>query len=113
MGYPLNGVQIAKFTSNFFVALCKHLGIAQHMTSAYHPQTNGACERLNQTLIQILRCLEMDTPGIPWTFALSYAEMKYPHKATGHSPFYIVYGAHPVFHFELPKNNVVAPCIIS
>jgi transposase InsO family protein len=44
------------FTSNFWTALMQHLGVQHKMSTAYHPQTNGQTERLNQVLEQYLRC---------------------------------------------------------
>ena len=34
--------------------LCKEFEIDHRMTSAYHPQSNGLCERMNQTIIRYL-----------------------------------------------------------
>lgn len=45
-----------QFTSRFWKALCKSLGIELSFSSAYHPQTNGQMERTNQTLEQYLQC---------------------------------------------------------
>ena len=35
--------------------MCYNFKIDQLRTSAYHPQTNGLCERFNQTLKALLR----------------------------------------------------------
>src|SRR5713226_5672595 len=39
-----------QFTANFTKALCASLGIKQAMSMAYHPQTDGQTECLNQEL---------------------------------------------------------------
>ena len=44
------------FASKFFRAVCKHLGIKSSLSSAYHPQSDGQTERVNQILRQYLRC---------------------------------------------------------
>jgi hypothetical protein len=43
------------FTSKFTTDLCCLLDIHQNISTAYHPQTDGASERTNQTLEQYLR----------------------------------------------------------
>ena len=43
-----------KFTSRFLRALCELMEIKTRMTSPFHPQANGAAERTNQTMKQVL-----------------------------------------------------------
>jgi len=40
----------AKFAGEFWESLCKRLGIKRKMSTAYHPQTDGQTERINQVL---------------------------------------------------------------
>ena len=47
-----NGKQ---FASKFFQSVCTLLGIANILTTAYHPQTNGQAERYNRTILTMLR----------------------------------------------------------
>ncbi|CAC5358197.1 unnamed protein product [Mytilus coruscus] len=47
--------QGANFLSKFVAALCELLQFKRHYTSAYHPQTNAACERMNSFIVQTLR----------------------------------------------------------
>ena len=44
-----------QFTSAFWRTLCKRLDIQVHLSSAFHPQTDGQSERKNQTLEAYLR----------------------------------------------------------
>jgi len=44
-----------RFVSKFSMELCRILNIHQNISTAYHPQTDGASERTNQTLEQYLR----------------------------------------------------------
>lgn len=39
------------FESEFFQEWCRSLGVKKKHTTPYHPQSNGACERFNCTLI--------------------------------------------------------------
>ena len=43
------------FTSHFWRELCQVLQITQGMSTAYHPQSDGQTERVNQILEQYLR----------------------------------------------------------
>jgi len=40
----------AKFAREFWQSLCTKLGVMRKMSTAYHPQTNGRTERVNQVL---------------------------------------------------------------
>ena len=40
--------------SQLVADLCKLMGTQKVLTSPYHPQTNGQCERFNSTLINML-----------------------------------------------------------
>ena len=46
-----------EFTSAAFEDFCERLGIQHKCVTAYHPQANGAIERLHRTLKQALRAL--------------------------------------------------------
>ena len=48
-----------RFTSRFPRALCARLGIAQNVSTAFHPQTDGLTERKNQWVEQFLRTITM------------------------------------------------------
>src|SRR5271154_7056416 len=43
------------FVSKFWASLCKLLGIKSNLSTAYHPETDGQTERVNQVLEQYLR----------------------------------------------------------
>jgi hypothetical protein len=85
------------FKSNFWIALMEHLGVKHKMSTAYHPQTDGQTERLNQTLEQYLRCYVNDRQD-NWIALLPLAQIAYnqsPTTTTGTSPFYANYGFEP------------------
>ena len=86
-----------QFTAKFWRNLCKLLDVDVRLSSAYHPQTDGQTERLNQTLEQSLRCLLASLTS-EWATCLSLTEFAYnnkEHAATGVSPFFCLLGVHP------------------
>jgi hypothetical protein len=85
------------FTSNFWTALMQHLSVKHKMSTAYHPQTDGQTERLNQTLEQYLRHY-VNTRHNNWVELLPLAQIAYNHSpttTTGTSPFYANFGYEP------------------
>jgi len=78
------------------------LGIQMKLSTAYHPQTNGQMERINQELKQYLRVF-IDHRQEQWPNWLEMAEFVYNNKiyaATKISPFKANYGQDPRIGFE-------------
>ena len=76
------------FLSELMQVFLHEFGISQLNTSPYHPQTNGACERLNGTLKSMLRSLSDQFPdswdqAIPWVL---FAYREVPVETLGCSP---------------------------
>lgn len=87
------------FTSHFWRDLHRALGIKLNYSTAYHPQTDGQSERVNQCLEQYLRCAVQDNPK-QWKKWLGLAEFWYNssfHTALGCSPFKALYKTEPNF----------------
>jgi len=87
------------FTSTVWKELFRLLGTRLLFSSAYHPQTDGQTERVNQCLEMYLRCVVYDTPK-KWKSMLSQAEFWYNssfHSSLGCSPFHALYGYDPDF----------------
>jgi len=86
------------FTSEVWKLFLQLMGIQPRMSTAFHPQTDGQTERLNQTVETYLRAFvskEQDN----WVRLLPMAEFAYNNSTTtrnGTSPFYANYGFHPV-----------------
>jgi len=82
--------------------LNKRLGIWTKLSMAYHPQTDGQTEQINQELEQYLRMF-MDHRQEQWLEWLGTAEFTYnnkKHTATQISPFKANYGLRPRMGFE-------------
>lgn len=85
------------FRSSFWRHICRLQGTTLHMSSAYHPQTDGQTEAVNKCLEMYLRCFVYDNPK-RWGQYLGWAEFWYNsamHTSTGMTPFRAVYGRGP------------------
>jgi hypothetical protein len=83
-----------KFNSEFWRELSKVLGQKLLMSSAYHPQTDGASERGIQTMSQILRSVVNDYQD-NWVKQLPMVEFAMNsavNSSTGYAPFEANYG---------------------
>jgi hypothetical protein len=85
--------------------------------SAYHPQTDGQTERVNQTLEDMLRaCALKDKKS--WDKCLPYAEFSYNNgyqESLKMSSFKVLYGRRcrtPLFWNEPGENQVFRPEIL-
>jgi len=50
------------FESNLFKELCELVGTYKSHMSPFHPISDGQCERINRTLLQMLRATAEDNP---------------------------------------------------
>lgn len=90
------------FTSSVWQQLFKLKDTKLLMSSAYHPQTDGQTERVNQCLEGFLRCTVHSCPR-QWSKWLPIAEFWYNtahHSVLGRSPFEVLYG-HSLRHFGI------------
>lgn len=53
-----------EYTSTEFNNFCENHGIVHEVTPPYTPQHNGAVERKNRTLLNIVRCM-LKSKGLP------------------------------------------------
>jgi hypothetical protein len=87
----------SNFTSKFWTELQRLLGIKLLMSTAFHPQTDGATERANRTISQILRSgIHPDQSN--WVALLPLAEFvlnSCRSDSTGFAPFELTYGFMP------------------
>ncbi|WVZ51931.1 hypothetical protein U9M48_003028 [Paspalum notatum var. saurae] len=97
----LHGVPISivsdrgpQFTAKFWKSLHEALGTKLDYSTAYHPQTNGQTERVNQLLEDLLRACVL-TYGPNWEDSLPFAEFSYNNiyqASIKMSPFQALYG---------------------
>ena len=98
-GYPqrIHSDQGRNFESNLIKEICNLTGIVKSRTTPYHPQGNGACERLNSTLLGLLGTLAEEQKG-KWKEYLNTLVFAYnctPHKTTGFAPYELLFGRVP------------------
>jgi hypothetical protein len=85
------------FTNNFWQEMFKLEDTQLHLSTTYHPQTNGQIEFVNRFLETYLRFFSLAKkkqwaqwlPLSEWCYNTSY------HTATGITPFEVVYGQNP------------------
>jgi hypothetical protein len=92
------------FISGFWKELMEHLGVELSMSTAFHPQTDGQTERINQILEAYLRhysTFQQDD----WADLLPLAEHAYntaTSETTKVSPFFANYGFNPETQWVKP-----------
>lgn len=95
-----------QFASRAFKGFLQKLRIDSALSTAYHPQSDGQTERMNQELEQYLRVF-CDLHQDDWVDLLPLAEFSHninKSSATGHSPFEMISGSNPrAFPSALPS----------
>jgi hypothetical protein len=83
-----------QFTSKLSERLHETLDIQLRFSSAYHPQTDGQTERVDQILEDMLRACALQY-GRSWDKSLSYAKLSYNNsyqESLKIAPFEMLYG---------------------
>jgi transposase InsO family protein len=83
-----------QFTSKFWEHLQHAMGTNLRFSIAYHPQTDGQSERVNQILKDML-CACVLSYGARWEDSLPYTEFSYNNsyqRSLDKSPFEVLYG---------------------
>ena len=91
------------FTSHLWQKLFQKMGVKLHLSTSYHPQTDGHTERVNQCLENYLRCMAFAHPK-KWYKWLSMAEWWYNtsfHTSLKMTPFQALYARPPPLIAEL------------
>ncbi|KAL0551627.1 hypothetical protein IC582_010716 [Cucumis melo] len=107
----------ARFTSKFWKGLQTAMGTRLDFSTAFHPQTDGQTERLNQVLEDMLRACALEFPG-SWDSHLHLMEFAYnsSYQATiGMAPFEALYGRccrSPVCWGEVGEQRLMGPELV-
>ena len=87
-----------KLTTDYWNLVAKEIGFKATFSSAYHPQTDGSTERVNRSILQILRAQLDKKSASAWIQKLPETEFAYNsrlHSSIGMSPFQATYGYIP------------------
>ncbi|KAJ1597534.1 hypothetical protein NDA14_002946 [Ustilago hordei] len=106
-GYPDHMVSDRgrQFISGAWKAFAEQMGVKHSLSMAYHPQTDGQTERVNQVIEQYLR-MYCNYEQDDWANLLDTAAFVYNntvHNSIGVSPFFACYGWNPKAHPDIPQ----------
>lgn len=88
------------FTSGYWATFCYELAIRRRLSTAFHPQTDGQTERMNQTMECYLRCYS-NSEQDDWPMLLAsaqYAVNNSRNETTKKTPFEVVYTFQPTMN---------------
>jgi len=91
------------FESKLFLELCRIAGVDKSRTTAFHPQSDGQVERLNRTILQMLRATADEDP-VSWPQRLDTVMAAYRmtvHKVTRVTPNMAMLGREVLFPASL------------
>ena len=104
-GFPqcLMSDQGTEFCGKVIAAMCSLLGVEKIRTTPYHPQTNGAAERVHQTLQHMIGKLEPEKrrkwPAHIGSIIIAYNSTR--SLVTGYSPYYLMFRCRPRLPIDL------------
>ena len=92
-----------QFASRFWKHLCSCLKIDLHLSTAFHPQTDGRTERVKAVVEQHLRAYVtyLQDDWVDYLFLAEFAGNNQVSDTTSLSPFFANLGYHPHYDFEL------------
>lgn len=106
-GFPeqLHSDQGKSFTSKVMREVCELAKVQQSTTVAYNPRGNSKCERLNQTILNLLGTLtsEQKRNWKDYLPSIMFAYNTTIHESTDFTPFYLMFGRNP----RLPIDEIL------
>jgi transposase InsO family protein len=106
-----------QFTSYYWPKVQESLGTKLNFSTAYHPQTDGHTERINQILKDMLRACAVQY-GTSWDKSLPYVEFSYNNsyqKNLQMASFEALYGRKcrtPLFWNQIGESQVFGPDVL-
>ena len=100
-----------EFVNQVSDALLELTGTDQRVTSAYHPQANGLCERQNRTIKDTLIKVLEENPA-KWVDVIDgvlFAHRASIHFSTKFSPFFLLYNRHPTLPIDVKYDLIKEP----
>ena len=91
------------FESSLVKELCNLAQVRKIRTTLYRPQTNGACERFNHTLINMLGTLpnELKKNWQEWVSTQTHPYNCMVSNAIGFKPYFLMYGHEPQLAIDI------------
>ena len=99
-----------KFTAKFWQERYRLMDTKLLMSTAFHPQTDGATERANHTISQILHAL-INPNQTDWVVKLpmvEFANNSSVNQSTRYVPFELVYGTMPCMITLFPDDSKIS-----
>ncbi|EYC19204.1 hypothetical protein Y032_0025g1233 [Ancylostoma ceylanicum] len=103
----------SEFENEIMAVLCQFMGIDQKFTKGYCPRENGLTERVNGTIVRMLK--KKTVVPAEWDKILPtvvYAYNASEHRATGESPHFLVYGRDPKYPSGVIPTEQLSPYIV-
>lgn len=91
----LHSDQGTNFESKVFKRMCSLMGISKTRTTPLHPQSNGAVERANRTILDGLKAYAEKDDQRDWDRQIPYLMLAYrtaEHSSTGQTPSKVLFG---------------------
>ena len=109
--YKILHDQGGKFENDLFKNLANLLGIQNRGTTPYHPQKNGLTERMNQTVLSMLRTLpeKYKSSRKNHLSKVIYAYNCTRHISTRYSPYYLMFVRKPRLPIDLILRSEDSP----
>ena len=114
-GFPnsLTSDRGSNWVGHFWKKLCQCVGIQQRFSTAFHPQTDGSTERMNQEVLTYLRAY-ISYAQNDWATLLPSAMVAINNRTssrTGFSPFFLTHGYHlePIKRRYSPSSSGINP----